>query len=105
MSLLGWLVWNIGLFSYEKDKHDDAEKEFDVVAYYKKYWDNWLLSLVCVPILVIIGMRGLGLDPIPLDDFKHLQWNDLYYFGSGALAEAVKVIIKKISNWKSKQTL
>jgi hypothetical protein len=104
LAFLGWLAWNIGLFSYEKDKYDDRNESFSLGDYAKKFYDNWLLSLVCIPILIIAGLKGLGLDAIPIDDFKHLQWNDLYYLGSGALAEIVKVLIKRISNWKTKQT-
>lgn len=102
LTVLGWLAWNIGLFSFEKDKSDDKDEKFSLIHYANKYWDNWLLSLVCVPILIIMGIKGLGLDAIPIGDFEDLHWNDIYYLCAGAFAEAVKVGIKKVSTWKNK---
>jgi hypothetical protein len=103
LALLGWLAWNFGLFSIEKDKADDEGKPFSVKHYTQKYWDNWLLSLLFVPILVIIGIKGLGFAAIPIGDFKDLKWNDLYYLGSGFFSEFLKISIVKLwRKWNTK---
>lgn len=97
--VFGWLIWNFALFSMEKDKADEAGEHFPIGPHVRKYWDNWVLSLLCVPVLIILGIKGLGLDAIPIDDLKHLRWNDAYYLGAGAITEVAKhyitVIIKK----------
>lgn len=99
LAFFGWLIWNFALFSMEKDKFDDAGQEFPIKPYLKKYWDNWVLSLFAVPVLIILGIKGLGLDAIPVDDLQHLRWSDAYYLGAGAITEIIKhymtVIIKK----------
>lgn len=93
LTFLGWIIWNFGLFSMEKDKADEKGEDFSIGHYTKCYWDNWLLSLFIIPILIILGIRGLGLEAIPLADLKGLKWNDIYYLGAGAFAEAVKYYI------------
>jgi hypothetical protein len=103
LSLLGWLAWTVGLLSYEKDKADDLGQTFSLKNYALKYWDNWLLSATCVPILIIIGAKKLGLDPIGVLDVKHLHWHDLYYLAAGPAAEMVKVLIKRVSKWRVKK--
>lgn len=96
LSLLGWLMWNFGLFSFEKDKADDLNQDFDIRHYIKCYWDNWVLSLIMVPILIILGIKGLGLDAIPMLDIEHLKWSDSYYLGAGFFAEALKYYLAKL---------
>lgn len=103
LTVLGWLAWNFGLFSWEKDKADNEGKEFPILQYVKKYWDNWLLSALFIPILIIIGIKGLDLSPLPLGDVKDMKWSDLYYLLSGAASEAAKVGIQKVFKWKSKK--
>lgn len=101
LALLGWIIWNFALFTIEKDKSDDADIAFDTKKYIRTHWDNWVLSAIMIPILIIIGVKGIGLDALPIGDFEDLQWNDLYYLGAGAITEVVKhytvVIIKKYS--------
>jgi len=102
LTVLGWLAWNIGLFSFEKDKADDKGEVFDVRKYVRCYWDNWLFSAIFIPILIIVGIKQLGLEALPIDDAAHMKWNDLYYLGAGCAAEAAKYftqrIIKKFSS-------
>ena len=38
LALFGWLIWNFALFSMEKDKFDDAEQDFPIKPYIKKYF-------------------------------------------------------------------
>jgi hypothetical protein len=95
-ALFGWLAFNVILFRIEKDKDDDADKVFSIKAYVLKYWDNWLASLVCVPIVLYLGYNQLSIGMI---DAENPQWKDLYYLGAGFLPELVIVAWKK---WKAK---
>lgn len=91
--LMGWLAWNVLLFVIEKDGYDDQEKEFPFKAYVKKRWDNWLASLVLVPVLLWLGSVGLGLNIFsPLET---LEWSDTYYLLSGCASEMAITGIKK----------
>lgn len=103
LSLLGWLAWNFGLFTMEKDKADDEGKDFDIRHYVYCYWDNWVFSAIFIPILIIFGIKGLGLNAVPIGDFEDLQWSDAYYLAAGCLAEIAKYYITLIrKKWNSK---
>lgn len=95
-ALFGWAAFNIILFRIDKDKADDSNELFSVGSYFKKYWDNWLASLVCVPIVLYIGYNQLNIGFIDVDN---PNWNDLYYLGAGFMPELVIVAWKK---WKAK---
>lgn len=99
LTLFGWIIWNFTLFTIEKDKFDNTEKEFSFRVYAKTHWDNWVLSLFFIPVLIILGIKGFKLEALPIDDFAGMKWGDLYYLGAGAFAEVAKyyitLIIKK----------
>lgn len=95
-ALAGWLAFNVLLFSTEKDVLDEVGQQFPVRDYVLKHWDNWLLSLVSIPVLLYVGYKQLNLGMIELDN---PQWNELYYLGCGFFAEAAKVAWKK---WRTK---
>lgn len=83
-ALAGWIAWNIIMLSVYKDKN---EKTFNIKAYAEEYWDNWLASLVMIPVLLYVGYKGLGFGAI---DMEHLHWSDVYYVCSGFAVELVK---------------
>ena len=93
LTFLGWLIWNFGLFSMEKDKADEKGLDFSIKHYAKCYWDNWLYSLFFIPLLILLGIKGLGLEAIPMFDVQSLKWSDFYYLGAGFFAEALKYYI------------
>lgn len=95
-ALFGWLAFNVILFRVEKDKSDDANVDFPIKAYVLKYWDNWLASLVCVPVLLYVGYSKLSIGMI---DVGNPQWNDFCYLCAGFLPELIIVSWKK---WKAK---
>lgn len=99
IAILGWLVWNIGVFSFTKDEYDDTGKVFPFKSYANEHWDNWLFSLVMVPVILIIGDQGFGMDALAVLEIK-MKWSNLYYFGSGFFAEALRFIYKR---WRKKQ--
>lgn len=90
-ALFGWLAFNVILFSIKKDSFDDRDEVFPLRQYMGKVWDNWLASLLMIPILVYIGANKLNIDI----DALHLQWNDLYYPMSGFATELVVEMWKK----------
>lgn len=94
--LTGWIAWNVLLFSMEKDKFDAEQKEFPLLAYVERTWDNWLVSFVFIPVLLYIGYKGLSLNPF---DEHPIAWTDLYYLFSGFAPELVKYLINR---WKNK---
>jgi hypothetical protein len=94
-AFIGWLLWTWGNFTLEKDGYDDHEQDFPARAYIKKNWDNWIFNALVAAGLIMVGMYKLGLDAIPIDDFKHLQWNDLYYAASGVVGEILMKYLKK----------
>lgn len=96
-ALFGWLAFNIILFRIEKDKADKLDEKFSFTKYALKTWDNWLASLVCVPVIIYIGYNKLSIGMIDAEDVK---WNDLYYLGAGFLPELVIVAWEQ---WKSKR--
>lgn len=91
-ALAGWLAWNVVLFSIYKDANENS---FNAKSYVKENYDNWLASLVMIPVLLYIGHSQLSIDV----DGQNIEWTDLYYLASGFAVEAVKVAWKK---WKSK---
>lgn len=97
MTLLGWIAWNFYEFKNAKDDHDDKNEKFDIGVYIYKKWDNWVWTLLCAFILLVIGHNGLGLDLV-----RHfgldLQWSDLYYLCSGFASEAVSFLVRKFKN-------
>ena len=96
VAFFGWLAFTLILLRVEKDKADDVDKSFSIISYASKYWDNWLASLVCVPIVLYLGYNQIGIGMI---DAENPQWKDLYYLGAGFLPELVIVAWKK---WKAK---
>lgn len=100
ISLAAWLAWNVIIFRIEKDKFDDEDKEFPIKTYARKTYDNWLASLFMIPVLLFMGYKGLGLNPMGVFGSEEIGWNDTYYLGAGFFTEAVIYAIKK---WKAKQ--
>jgi len=95
ISLIGWLGWNIIIFRIDKDQYDDQKLAFPLRQYILQSWDNWLASLVMVPVLMYIGHRGLNLPGSIFGFGEDVAWSDLYYLGSGFFTEAIIWAIKK----------
>lgn len=97
VSLLGWLAYNVFMFSMAKDKYDNSNTKFPLRQYVAKVWDNWLASFIVVPILLWVGYRQLDIISNPLDEHAaRIAWNDLYYLASGFATEFIMNLIKKI---------
>lgn len=95
IALLGWIGWNVIIFRIDKDKKDDEGTTFPLKQYALQSYDNWLSSLVMVPILVYIGHKGLNLPGSLFGFDKDIAWSDLYYLGAGFFTEVIIWAIKK----------
>lgn len=103
LALWGWLIWTVGNFVLEKDNYDDLEKVFPYHTYFWKNFENWIFNLLVATGLIFFGIKGLGLDAIPIGDFSHLRWNDAYYAGSGPIGEILMKYIKKFKKAKANE--
>jgi hypothetical protein len=92
-ALAGWFAWTCIMLRMYKDENENT---FNVIAYSKEHWDNWLASLACVPVLLWVGFSKLDLGSI---DIGATSWSDLYYLSAGFAPE---LIIKAFKNWKQK---
>lgn len=100
ISLAGWFLWNMVAFRIEKDPYDDRGEKFPFREYVSRVWDNWLASLVMIPVLLFLGYRGLDLNPMAVFGTEKIGWQDTYYLGAGFFTEALMYAIKK---WRAKQ--
>lgn len=99
-AFIGWLFWNVGKFSLDKDSYDDRHETFPLTRYVYEHVDNWLFSIVAIPVLLYIGYKQLNFGDIGIVEGVS-KWSDLYYLSSGFIAEAGKDRYKK---WRKKQT-
>lgn len=97
ISFFSWFAYNVIMFRIKKDEFDDKDLEFKLSSYVSHTWDNWLSSLVMVPILLWLGYRQLHIIDDPLTGIKNVKWNDLYYLGSGFITE---LIIDRYKAWR-----
>ena len=97
-TFFGWLAFNILLFSIDKDTFDDQKRVFPIKEYIGYTWDNWLRSLLMIPVILFVGAKALNLNPLA-DGNSDLACNDAYYVGVGFITELVIVTWKK---WKAK---
>lgn len=92
----GWFAWNVLMFRIEKDKFDKDKKIFPIGEYVMYTWDNWLASLVFIPVLLFAGYKGLNMNPFA---DHSVEWSDLFYLCSGFAPEFVLFLYDK---WKNK---
>lgn len=94
-TFFGWFAFQLLMLSIYKDEN---EKTFNIGAYSKDNWDNWLSSFFMIPVILFIGAKGLDLNPLS-DNSSEINWHDGYYVGVGFITELVRVAWKK---WKAK---
>lgn len=106
LSVLAWFIWNwaelvIEQRSLDEDGNPQTNFSFGDFVNKKKYL--WIGNLACCPLLLLIGAKGLSLDPLAPILGADLGWSDLYYAASGPAFEAIIFIIGKIKNFFSKK--
>jgi len=94
LSAYGCLIYTIGLFVIEKDKYDDIDKHFSIKKYLSHNWDNWLFSLILVPVIATKA-EELWLGAMDIVG-KTWLFHSGYYLGVGALVETMYFGIKWI---------
>lgn len=87
-SFFGWLAFTVLMLRLEKDANEDS---WTWASYKKKNWDNWLASIVFIPVLIWVGYSQLDIRTVGFD----FQWSGLYYLCSGFAPELVVKIWKK----------
>ena len=95
-ALYGIVAYNWLAFSFTKDGFDNTRKKFSFNVYIKNRWDNWVWSLLCVPIIVVYGDQLFYY----LMEYFEKDWEflDVVYLFAGALAELLYLIFKKMKN-------
>lgn len=88
-ALFAWLAWNFLMLSLHKDEN---EQSWNFVAYFKDTWNNWIASLLFVPILMYIGLNKINIDS-ELSPIH--EWHEAYYLLAGVLPEIVIKIVKQ----------
>lgn len=92
-AFFGVILYNFLSFVIEKDKSDDEYKRFSLKAYTKQRWDNWILSLLCVPVVVVYGDQ---LWYYVMQYFeKDWEFLSVLYLLTGAVAELFYFLLKK----------
>ena len=93
-ALFGVLLYNWLAFTIEKDKFDHKNEPFNFKDYAAKAWDNWIWSLLCVPLIVLKGdqlwyyvMSYYG---------KDWEFLDVLYLSAGVVAEGLYWLLKKM---------
>jgi len=100
LAAYGFLIYTVLMFVIEKDEYDGEGKKFCVKTYVRRNWDNWLLSLILVP---IIATKAQDIWAGAMEIFsKEWTFYNIYYLGVGALVEALYTGVKWINNKRKK---
>ena len=54
-AIYGVILYNYLIFSFTKDGYDDTRKKFLIKRYALKRWDNWIWSILFIPIFTKPG--------------------------------------------------
>ena len=52
VALYGWVFFNIITLGFAKDKKDSEKKYFNYRVWFKYHWDNMIVTLFAIPIMV-----------------------------------------------------
>ncbi len=91
-AIFGWAAFNFIVLSLYKDENENS---FNLIAYSKEHWDNWLGSLIAIPAFLFIGAKGFNFQDVGMENIK---WSDAYFVLSGFGFEAAKKAYKKYLN-------
>lgn len=100
----GFAVWTAAALSMEKDKYDDEEKDFPLASYWKKNWDNILFTGLVAILLLVIGLSGISLTGLPVEDELGdvtESWHPIYYIVSGPFGEWLLRLFKKLAKLRT----
>jgi len=102
LAFYGFLIYSVIMFVTEKDEFDAEDKKFSIKKYLSHNWDNWLLSLILVPVIATKA-QDIWAGAMEIGGF---EWNfyQVYYLGVGAVVEALYTLIKWVKNKRKKIT-
>lgn len=92
-ALFGVVLYNYLVFNLAKDELDDSRKKFVFKRYAKAKWDNWVWSILLVPVIVIYGDQLWYYAMAYFE--KDWEFYDVLYLGAGVLAEGLYYVLKK----------
>lgn len=98
-AFITWLLWNVAIFSFDKNKEDEAHRKFPFMQYVGEKWDNWLGSLISCIALLLVMKLGFGVDVLKAINFTQLQWSDALIGASGPVWEASLWAQAKVRNY------
>jgi hypothetical protein len=98
IAFFGSFIYNFILFQKAKELCDENNTEFDYIKYCKLNWDNWLLTTLLAPVLVVYlnDIVALLNHKLSLDLITH----EIYYLGAGPFTELVIFGVSKLLGWK-----
>lgn len=95
-ALCGWLLWNVGVFSLDKNDNDEKHTDFPLWQYVKEKYDNWIGSAICCGFLLLTMKLGFGVDVLKTINVANLVWSDALIGFSGPAWEILLWGIKKV---------
>lgn len=98
IAFFGSLLYNYVLFVIAKNNCDKAETSFDYQKYFKMNWDNWGLTILVAPVLVLYLPDIVELLNQRLNTQAKLL--DVYYLAAGPLSEVILFGMFKLIGWK-----
>lgn len=101
ISILGWFLWNwaelvIEQRTLDEDGNPSTNFSFRDFVAKKKYL--WIGNLLCCPVILWIGAKGLTLDLLAPITGTPLGWHDLYILGSGPAFELIIFLGIRVRN-------
>lgn len=106
ISLLGWFLWNWAeIVIREKQLREDNDPttvfRFREYADIKKYM--WIGSAACIPLLLWLGSKQLGLKPLAPLIGHDVDWNDVYLLAAGPAFEVIIFCIGQLQRFIEKR--
>ena len=94
IALYGWLFFNIVTLGLAKDEQDDLKKGFNIKVCWKYHWDNVVVTLFAIPVLVWMSEDFCI---IIVNDWLGKEWpyNKISLMGSVPLVKLVCFLNRK----------
>ena len=51
-AVYGWIFFNFLMLGFSKDEKDEKKKYFDFKIWWRYHWDNVIITLLAIPIIV-----------------------------------------------------
>lgn len=91
------IVWYAFHFVIHKDKQDEKNGSFKISRWWKKIWDNVLLTFLVAPFVVLFDAEILWLFNSYHGDEDFSSVSKLVYISAGPLVSIIIIAIKKFT--------